>query len=82
MLLQASFSFVALCWGAAASALGVGAYAYLIYRRNLRAVGGTPGVRTCIAVTRALMLLLPSMKVPYTECGITFGQGAPGARQR
>jgi hypothetical protein len=65
MSLQASLSFLVLSGGAAASALV--AYAYLTYRRNLRAVGGTPGVRTCIAMTRALMVAFPSVRIPCTD---------------
>jgi hypothetical protein len=73
MLFQASFSFGALSWGVAAAASALVAYAYLTYRRNLRAVGGTPGVRTCVAVSRAVMLLLPSTKIPYTDWYFSIG---------
>jgi hypothetical protein len=70
MLFQTSFSSAALCWGATAASV---LYGYLLYRRNLRALGGTPGVRTCVPIPRALTLLLPSTKIPYTNWYFSIG---------
>jgi hypothetical protein len=74
MLAQLSPSFIILGGSAAASALV--AYAYLTYRRNLRAVGETPGLRTCVSVIRPIMMVLPVGKIPYSNWYFSIGPDA------
>jgi hypothetical protein len=74
MPVQLSPSFIILGGSAAAGALAI--YAYVTYRRNLRAVGEVPGLRTCVSITRPIMAVLPPGKIPYSHWYFSIGLDA------
>jgi hypothetical protein len=69
--LDVSASFLAM-----SGALAIGAtlaHNYWRYQQSLQAVGYTPGTKSLISPTRAIMAVIPGWKVPFTDWFISIG---------